>query len=124
MYAQRASNAYKAVDLNSAPKQDILRRLYERFLQDIEQGRVAIMTRDIVAKGKVLDHALRIVNELEASLDHASAPELCGNLERLYRYVTEQIHVASTKLDPKPLVEVTKLMSELAASFREASIRR
>jgi flagellar secretion chaperone FliS len=125
MYAAaRASNAYRQVDLNSAPKHEILSRLFERFLQDLDAGRKAIAAKDIVAKSKALDHALAIVNEFQASLDHAASPELCANLDRLYRFVTERITVASTKLDSKPLDEAGKVMSTLAASFREAMQKR
>jgi flagellar secretion chaperone FliS len=125
MYAShRASNAYRAVDLQSAPKQEILRRLFDRCLLDMEQARQAIIARDIVTKSKAVDHALRIVNELEASLDHNSAPELCDNLQRLYNFVSERIHVASVKLETKPLDEAATLMAELAATFREATTRR
>lgn len=125
MYAaQRASAAYRAVDLNSAPKHEIMRRLYERFFQDIIEARQAMAAKDIVRKGKAVDHAVAIVNELTASLDHSAAPEMCANLERLYRFVCERIYVASATLDPTPLDEATSVMTELAAAFREATTRR
>jgi flagellar protein FliS len=125
MYAaNRATNAYRSVDLNSAPKHDILRRLFERFLQDLEQGKIAIKAKDIAAKGKALDHAVAIVNELQASLDHAASPEMSANLDQLYRFVTDRIFTASVKLDTKPLDEAAKVMTEISTAFREAMTRR
>ena len=119
----RAANAYRRVDLDSAPKQDILSRLFERFLSDLDAARAAMAKRDVVRKAAAIDHALQIVTELEASLDHNAAPELCKNLQALYGFVAEQLYAASAKLDPKLLDAATKVMSELATSFREAQPR-
>ncbi len=116
----RAANAYRRVDLESAPKQDVVVRLFERFLTDLDAARAAMAKRDVPGKAAAVDHALRIVGELEASLDHAAAPELCANLQALYRFVTERVYTGSAKLDPGPLNEAAKVMTELAHAFREA----
>ena len=116
----RASATYRAVDLNSAPKHEIMFRLFDRFQHDLVVARTAIVAKDIVGKNAAVDHALRIVTELEASLDHAQAPELCANLERLYKFVTDQIYQASMKLDIKPLESASTIMSGLSTSFRSA----
>jgi flagellar protein FliS len=116
----RAANAYRRVDLESAPKQDVVVRLFERFLADLAAARTAMAKKDILGKARAIDHALRIVGELEASLDHAAAPELCGNLQALYRYVAERLYTANAKLDPTLLDDPTRIMTELAHGFREA----
>lgn len=116
----RAANAYRRVDLDSAPKQDVVGRLFERFLADLAVARTALASRDIPGKARALDHALRIIFELEASLDHDAAPELCANLQALYRFVAERIYHANLELDAKALDESSKIMTDLAASFREA----
>lgn len=119
----RAANAYRRVDLDSAPKHDVLARLFGRFLADLDAARAALAVRDVAKKAAALDHALRIVAELEAALDHAAAPELCANLQALYRFVGDCLSTANLKLDPKPLDDAARIMGELAASFREAVAR-
>src|ERR1044071_3289636 len=94
----RAANAYRRVDLESAPKTQILERLFDRCLADIAAARQAIEQRDIKKKAAALDHALRIVGELRASLDVAAAPALCENLAALYDFVTERLVSASVTL--------------------------
>jgi flagellar secretion chaperone FliS len=123
MMNSRAASAYRRVDLESAPKQDILGRLYERCLADISQAKQSIGVKDFVGKAKAIDHALRIVSELEAALDHAVAPELCGNLQALYRFVAERLSMVNLTLEVKGLDEATKIMSEIADSFRQVSRR-
>lgn len=120
----RAANAYRRVDLDSAPKQDVVGRLFERFLADLAVAKTAIDARDITGKAKAIDHALRIVFELEASLDHDVSPELCANLQALYRFVAERIYHANVKLDAKALDEASKVMAELAGGFRQAQSPR
>lgn len=123
MYA-RATSTYKTVDLNSAPKQEILCRLFERFQADVELALRAIEAKNIFDKGKYVDHALRIVLELDAALDHEKAPEMCENLSKLYAFVTDRLYAASAKLDTAPLREAARIMSDIGAAFREAAGKR
>ena len=116
----RAANAYRRVDLESAPKTQIVERLFERCAADIAAARSAIEVRDIVRKAAALDHAIQIVVELKASLDVAAAPELCANLAALYDFVTERLIEANAQLVVPPLDQATRIMTELGAAFRAA----
>jgi len=119
----RAANAYRRVDLESAPKTQILERLFDRCLGDIAAAREAIEARDIKRKAAMLDHALQIVGELKASLDVNAAPVLCANLSALYDFVTDRLIDANIKLETKPLDQATRIMSELGEAFRGAHAR-
>lgn len=119
----RAANAYRRVDLESAPKTQILERLFDRFLIDVAAARAAIESRDIPKKAAALDHALQIVVELKASLDVNAAPELCANLAALYDFVTDQLVSASLTLTAPPLDRVTRVMTEIGDAFRAAHAR-
>jgi flagellar protein FliS len=115
----RAANAYKRVDLESAPKSQILDRLFERFQRDLDDARRAIAGKDIKAKAASIDHALQIVAELRAALDHATAPELCANLAALYEFVMERLTRASVSLQLPPLDEAAGVMAEIGDAFRQ-----
>jgi flagellar protein FliS len=116
----RGASVYQRVDLESAPKHRIVERLFERFARDVEQAKLAIAARDIAKKASMIDHALRIVAELDASLDHAAAPELCENLSSLYAFVTRRLVDANTTLAVAALDDAAKIMRDLDAAFREA----
>jgi len=122
MYA-RAANAYRRVDLESAPKTQILERLFARFLVDLLDAREAIVAKDVKAKAIALDHAMRIVIELKASLDPNAAPELCSNLAALYDFVMAKLGEANTTLAVPPLDQATRVMTELGDAFRGAHAR-
>jgi flagellar secretion chaperone FliS len=120
MYSRNAANAYRRVDLESAPKYLIVDRLYERFARDVEAARNALLAKDINGKAKALDHALRIAVELKVALDHEAAPALCANLEALYDFVIKQLSECNSSLKVRPLDQAAKIMAELALAFHEA----
>ncbi|TMQ11325.1 MAG: flagellar protein FliS [Deltaproteobacteria bacterium] len=105
----RAANAYRRVDLESAPKTQIVERLFDRCVADIAAARAAIEARDIARKAAALDHALQIVVD-----------ELCANLAALYDFVTERLIEANAQLALPPLDQATRIMRELGAAFRTA----
>jgi len=119
----RAAAMYQRVDLESAPKHRIVERLFERFARDVEEARTAIAAKNVAVKAVSIDHALRIVSELEAALDHAAAPELCENLAALYAFVTRRLVEANTKLDVKALADAARIMRDLDVAFRGAAPR-
>ncbi|HET7503945.1 MAG TPA: flagellar export chaperone FliS [Kofleriaceae bacterium] len=119
----RAASVYRQVDLESAPKTQILERLFDRFLIDIANAREAIEAKDVKRKAASLDHALRIVVELSASLDTTAAPELCANLSALYDFVTERVVSASLTLTTAPLDQAQRVMTEIGDAFRAAHAR-
>lgn len=116
----RAANAYRRVDLESAPKTQIVERLFERCVLDIATARDAIEARDIARKAAAIDHAVQIVVELKASLDVAAAPELCANLAALYDFVIQRLSDANATLALPPLAQATRIMTELGEAFRGA----
>jgi flagellar protein FliS len=119
----RAASVYRRVDLESAPKTQILERLFERALADIASAREAIELGDVKRKAAALDHTLRIVVELQASLDPTAAPELCANLAALYEFVTERVVTASLTFTTAPLDQARRVMTELGDAFRTAHAR-
>jgi len=119
MYA-RAARVYSTVDLESAPKTQIVERLYDRFDRDLSTARAAIAARDIKAKAAALDHATEIVITLRTALDRKAAPELCANLDSLYVFVLAQLGKANATLSPKPLDAAAKIMAQLGEAFRAA----
>jgi flagellar protein FliS len=119
----RAANAYRRVDLESAPKTQILERLFDRCLADIAAAREAITVKDIKRKAAMLDHALQIVGELKAALDVNAAPVLCANLAALYDFVTDRLSDANITLEAKPLDQATRILGELGEAFRGAHAR-
>lgn len=124
MMHARAASAYRKVDLESAPKDQILDRLLARFLVDVAVAGRAIEANDIEAKSNAINHASQILIELKAALAWELAPELCANLARLYDYANERLSTANLNLSVSALGDATKVIGAVADSFILARERR
>jgi flagellar protein FliS len=120
MYGNAAAKAYKRVDLESAPKTQIVERLFDRFARDVEDVRAALVAKDIEKKARALSHANQIVLQLRMALDFAAAPKMCANLEALYNFVVLQLTECNIKRTTKPLDNAAKVMAGLGDAFKAA----
>ncbi|HEY4243360.1 MAG TPA: flagellar export chaperone FliS [Kofleriaceae bacterium] len=120
MYTARASKIYESVDLDSAPKTQIVERLFDRFARDIAAARVAVAVRDIPTKAKTIDHATQIAVQLRAALDRSAGPELCAQLDALYGFVIDRLAQGNLALTTQPLDEAAQIMATLGDGFRRA----
>ena len=123
MYGQ-ALKRYRQVDLESAPKTQILDKLYGRFQRDVDDAKAAIADGDVKARTAAIEHASLIVIELVAALDHGVAPELCANREALYDFVQNRLSRANAENEPAPLDEAAHIMSDLRGAFQQAAAQQ
>lgn len=120
MYA-RAAKAYKQVDLESSSKVQILDKLYLRFVRDCDDAKVAIAEGKVGVKAGAINHGNQIIMELVAALDHALAPDLCGNLAALYDYVLDRLSQANIHNDGALLDQASAVVIQLREAFLEAN---
>jgi flagellar protein FliS len=94
---QRGIAEYQAVNLGSAPKEELVIMLYEAAVRYQIYARTAL-TRG--QQGDARNHLRRvrdIFGELMIALDHTVAPELSGNLARLYTWLIAEIGRAGSE---------------------------
>jgi flagellar protein FliS len=120
MYA-RAAKAYKQVDLESSTKVQILDKLYLRFVRDCDDAKAAISGGNVAAKAAAINHGNQIIMELIAALDHALAPDLCGNLAALYDYVLDRLAQSNIHNDAALLDQASAVVMQLREAFVEAN---
>jgi flagellar protein FliS len=70
------------------------------------------------AKGRYINKAIDIINELNAVLDMDAGGEISSNLRKLYIFMTNHLSQANLKCDPQLVREVIKLMEELNQSWK------
>lgn len=119
--SQRAARSYRRMQVQSAPKTQVLDMLFQALTKDIDAARTAIAAKETMAKQGAIDHALRILSELSAALDHGQAPDLCANLAALYDFVGLLLLQASRTLQTKPLADADKIVVDLRESFATAA---
>ncbi len=119
MYSS-AARAYRTVRVESASPARVLEEVFERIELDCELPRTAIQDENLADRCKALSHALKLVGALEASLDEELAPELCGNLKRLYGYVRTQLVDANVSAEVPSLDNAVQVIRDIHESFRAA----
>lgn len=96
--------------------------LFDGLFEAIAQGRGAIRSGDVAAKGQALTRAAAIVEEgLCAALDLRQGGPLARDLHELYAYVTMRLTKANLSSDEAALDECVRLMQPVAEAW--ASIR-
>lgn len=116
----RAARAYKRVSIESASPARILDEIYARLQRDMADACRAIEQGDAAKKGMALGHALRIVAELSATLDHDKAPAVCANLASLYEFVEIRLASANVSMRTEPIREAARVVDLLRQTFQEA----
>lgn len=69
-------------------------------------------------KGKYIQRAQDIINELNAVLDADAGGEVATNLRKLYCFMSGHLSKANSKCDPQMIREVITMMEELNRGWK------
>jgi len=106
--------------LAASPMQ-LIEMLYDAALDSIAEARRHIRRKDILARVRAINKALRIVSELSRCLNHEAAADLSRTLAALYGYVMRLLVQANAKQIELPLAEAEGLMSTLAEAWKAST---
>jgi flagellar protein FliS len=96
----------------------LIEMLYGATLDSIAAARRHIRNRDIRARARAINRAIRLIAELSQSLNHEADGVLSQNLAGLYGYVGRLLIEANAKQIEAPLAEAEALLSTLAEAWR------
>jgi flagellar protein FliS len=117
---RKALTQYKKTAANTGSKGRILLMLYDGAIRFLEQAKVAMEQKRPDLRGARLTRAHAIISELNVTLDHEVAPELCQNLSSLYRYMLDEITEANRHNDKTKIDTITELLTDLRGAWSEA----
>jgi len=101
----------------SADPHRLILMLLEGAITSIQFSKKEMEAGHIAAKGEGISKAIRIIGELDASLNMEAGGEIAANLRALYEYMSLTLVDANLKNDAKKLVDVGLLLSELKAGW-------
>jgi flagellar protein FliS len=99
----------------------LIEMLYGGALDSIAAARRHLRRKDILARTRAINKALRILTELSCSLNHEAGGDLSRRLAGIYSYVSRLLIEASTKQVEPPLAEAEALISTLAAAWKAST---
>jgi flagellar secretion chaperone FliS len=128
MMQSRGAAQYRAVSnrglvVDASPTR-LVQIMYEEVLTQliIAQGCMTRITNnlplnEIVAKGKAMSKAIRLINQLNGTLDMERGAEIAANLRSLYVYMLARLTLANATLDASIVGEVIALVRKVKSGW-------
>lgn len=97
---------------------ELIRMLYLKAIETVQSARRHLAAGDIAGRSKAISHAIAIVAELNASLNHSVEGNISRELEALYTYIRQRLTEANLRQQEPPLAEVQSLLTTLAEAWQ------
>ena len=115
-----ASSAYRRTDGHGASPIRLVILLYEQLIKDLQRALAAMEKKDVALCTYELDHALRVVGQLQGTLDMQQGGEAAKNLDRYYHGLRASLLNAQIRVLPGELHKQIKILLELREAWGQA----
>ena len=109
---------YKETSVTTQNKVRLIVMLYDGAIKFMKLAIRELEAGNYEAKGRYINKAIDIIEELNAVLDPGASGEIVANLRKLYLFMNNHLTEANTKRDPQMIREVIALMEELNQGWR------
>ena len=110
--------AYQDAAVTTQSKGRLIVLLYDGAIKFMKLAIKELEAGNPEAKGRYINRAQDIINELNAVLDTDTGGEIAANLRKLYSFMNNRLSEANIKRDPQIIREVITLMEELNQSWK------
>jgi len=128
MYSQRGAAQYRTVRshglVTDASPARLVQIMFEHILSELAtaQGCMERITNnmplgEVVAKGKSLGKAIRLINQLNVTLDMERGRQIAENLRALYLYMLERLTLANVTNDARIVAEAASLVRKVKSGW-------
>ena len=122
-YPTNRSSAYKETSINTASPTKLVAMLYEGAIRFLTRAAGDIRNKDLVSKSDSVNRAIAIIQHLRLTLNTDKGQHIARELDRLYEYTLSRVVDGSTKLDPAPIEEAIKVLSDLLPAWEEIAAK-
>jgi len=128
MYSQRGAAQYRTVRSHGlvadASPARLVQIMFEHILSELataqgcmERIKNNMPLGEVVSKGKSLGKAIRLINQLNATLDMERGRQIAENLRALYLYMLERLTQANIANDPRLVAEAASLVRKVKSGW-------
>jgi flagellar secretion chaperone FliS len=104
------SQEYLKTTVMTASREMLTLMLWDGAIRFAEQGKEAILRKDIEGSYKAFVRAQKIITELTSSLRHEINPDLTGKLAALYNFIYRRLVEANTSKNAKLVDDALEIM--------------
>ena len=120
-YGGKPAQQYLAQRINGASSEQLVAMLLEGAQRFLNQAIVALRSRDIPAKARLVNRVSAIIEELTVRLNHEEGGEVVENLTRIYEWWLKELFEASQKNQPERLEFIGHQMADMKATWDQLS---
>jgi len=110
---------YRQNDLNTSNRGKIVVMLYSGAINFLNQAIIAISENDMPKKGKLIQKAVDIVEELNIALDLKNGGDIAENLRQIYLFLIRYLSQANIDNDAIKLEKVIGILDRFKTAFEE-----
>jgi flagellar protein FliS len=128
MYSQRGAAQYRAVRnhglVAEASPTRLVQIMFEHILAHLAtaqgcMGRIEnnLPLNEVIVKGKTLGKAIRLIDQLNNTLDMERGQKIAENLRALYVYMLARLTLANVTNDARVVAEVAALIQKVKTGW-------
>jgi flagellar protein FliS len=128
MYSQNGAAQYRAVRSHGlvagASPSRLVQVMFEHILSNLataqgcmERIKGNLPLSEVVAKGKAVGKAVRLIGQLNGTLDMERGGQIAENLRALYLYMLDRLTAANVTNDARIVAEVSSLVRKIKSGW-------
>ncbi len=118
-----AKSAYRESAMRGATSVGLVVMLYEQAVQDLQRALEAMKENNVERRVREIDHAMRVLGQLQGTLDKEQGGEIARNLEKFYELARASMITAQVQLSPEILRRRIADLLELREAWIEVDRR-
>lgn len=110
---------YQQTNIMTADKKRLIILCYEESIYCLRLAKKHFLNNDYVAKGKAIQKAIDIINELRVALDFENGGVVARNLDLIYGFLIHHILKGDIKKDVLAFEQAASILSELKSAWEQ-----
>ena len=111
--------AYQRTNLTTTDPKRLVIMCYEGAVLNLKMAKAKFYAHDYEAKGKAIQNALAILNELRATLNFKRGGEIAQNLDSLYAFWANRILKSDRNKDMRGLDCIAAQLEDIKSALEE-----
>jgi len=111
--------SYREAAVRGASPVQLVIYLYDQAIEDLRRALVALGKRDVEGRTLAINHTLKVIGQLEGTLDMERGGAVAGNLHRFYDSVRKGLMQAQARQSAKILQEQIQQLATVRDAWIE-----
>jgi len=116
---QSLAHRYREMSIKTASPLQLIVMLYDAAICSIRDAQEQMSRRNIAARSRSINKGIRLISELQSSLNLKAGGEIAVSLSRLYDYMVRTLFRANMDQSSQALAEIETLLENLRSAWVE-----